>query len=216
MKKNVTFLLDPSNLWMEDSLRKYKFKLSNKYNFKITKKIKTVKFQDIVFPICYTKILSKNFLEINKLVLIIHPSKLPKNRGFAGTQQEVLKNKNKIFVTMIKAEEKLDNGPICLQDYFNLNGTELIDEIRKKQSNTYLRMIKFFLNKYPKVSFRKQRGKGNFISKRKPKDSELNINKSIKDQFNHLRIADNDLYPSFFYYRKNKYLLKISKDNKKN
>ena len=71
-------------------------------------------------------------MEINKLVLIIHPSKLPKNRGFAGTQQEVLKNKNKIFVTMIKAEEKLDNGPICLQDYFNLNGTELIDEIRKK------------------------------------------------------------------------------------
>lgn len=215
MKKNVTFLLDPSNLWMEDSLRQHKFKLSSKYNFKITKKAISVKSQDIVFPICYTKILSKNFLEINKLVLVIHPSKLPKNQGFAGTQTEILKNKNKIFVTMIKAEEKADNGPICLQDYFHLNGTELIDEIRKKQSNTYLRMINSFLNKYPKVSFRKQKGKGNFVSRRKPKDSVLNINKSIKDQFNNLRISDNDLYPSFFYYRKNKYLLKISKDNKK-
>ena len=61
----------------------------------------------------------------------------------------------------------------------------------------------------------KQKGKGNFVGRRKPKDSVLNINKSIKDQFNNLRISDNDLYPSFFYYRKNKYLLKISKDNKK-
>ena len=95
------------------------------------------------------------------------------------------------------------------------NQTKEINEIRKKQSSTYLRMINSFLNKYPKVSFRKQKGKGNFVSRRKPKDSVLNINKSIKDQFNNLRISDNDLYPSFFYYRKNKYLLKISKDNKK-
>ena len=117
---------------------------------------------------------------------------------------------------MIKADKKPDNGPICLQDYFNLNGTELIDEIRRKQATTYLRIIKKFLNKYPKVFFRKQRGKENFINRRKPKDSELNINKTIKHQFNNLRINDNELYPSFFYYKNNKYLLKIFKDNKKN
>lgn len=215
MKKNVTFLLDPANLWMEDVLKNYNFKQKNRYNFKITKNSKSVKNQDIVFPICYTRILPNNFLNINKLVLIVHPSKLPQNKGFAATQHEILKNKNKIFVTMIKAEKKPDNGPICLQDYFNLNGTELISEIRRKQSTTYLRIIKFFLNKYPKVSFRKQKGKENFIKRRTPKDSELNINKSIKDQFNHLRINDNDLYPSFFYYKKTKYLLKIFKDIKK-
>ena len=216
MKKKVTFLLDPTNLWMEGFLKKYNFKLKNKYNFKITKNLSSVKFQDIVFPICYTKILSKNFLKINNLVLIVHPSKLPKNKGFAATQHEILKNKNKIYVTMIKADKKPDNGPICLQDYFNLNGTELIDEIRRKQATTYLRIIKKFLNKYPKVFFRKQRGKENFINRRKPKDSELNINKTIKHQFNNLRINDNELYPSFFYYKNNKYLLKIFKDNKKN
>ena len=93
MKKKVTFLLDPTNLWMEGFLKKYNFNLKNKYNFKITKNLSSVKFQDIVFPICYTKILSKNFLKINNLVLIVHPSKLPKNKGFAATQHEILKNK---------------------------------------------------------------------------------------------------------------------------
>ena len=214
MKKKVTFLLDPANLWIEDALKKYNFKLKNKFNFKITKNLRSVKNQDIVFPICYTKILSENFLKINKLVLIVHPSKLPKNKGFAAVQHEILKNKYKIFVTMLKANKKPDNGPICLQDYFTLDGTELMNEIRKKQSTTYLRIIKNFLVKYPKISFKKQKGKGNFIKRRTPKDSKLNIYKSIKDQFNNLRISDNELYPSFFYYKKIKYLLKIFKEKK--
>ena len=214
MKKNVTFLLDPTNLWMEDALKNYNFK-KNRYNFKITKNSKSIKNQDIVFPICYTKILPNNFLNTNKLVLIVHPSKLPKNKGFAAIQHEILKNKNNISVTMIKAEKKPDSGPICLEDYFNLDGTELIGEIRRKQSTTYLRIINNFLNQYPKVSFRRQKSKENFLKRRTSKDSELNINKSIKDQFNHLRINDNDLYPSFFYYKKIKYLLKIFKDIKK-
>ncbi len=214
MKKKVTFLLDPANLWIEDALKKYNFELKNKFNFKITKNLRSVKNQDIVFPICYTKILSEKFLKINKLVLIVHPSKLPKNKGFAAVQHEILKNKYKIFVTMLKANKKPDNGPICLQDYFTLDGTELMNEIRKKQSTTYLRIIKNFLVKYPKISFKKQKGKGNFIKRRTPKDSKLNIYKSIKDQFNNLRISDNELYPSFFYYKKIKYLLKIFKEKK--
>ena len=46
-----------------------------------------------------------------------------------------------------------------------------------------------------------QIGKGNFNRRRYPKNSELDINKSIKSQFNHMRINDNELYPSFFKYK---------------
>ena len=101
---------------------------------------------------------------------------------------------------------------MCLHSHFNLKGTELINELRIKQGLAYLKIIKKFLKKYPKISFRKQSGKSNFIKKRNPKDSKLNINRSIKSQFNLLRINDNKLYPSFFYYKKNKYLLKIYKE----
>ena len=58
----------------------------------------------------------------------------------------------------------------------------------------------------------KQKGKGNFNGMRYPKDSELNINKTIKNQFNHLRINDNELYPSFFYFKGQKYIIKIFKE----
>ena len=64
------------------------------------------------------------------------------------------------------------------------------------------------------MKLKKQKGKGNFNKRRTKKDSEININKSIKSQFNHLRICDNDKYPAFFKYKNNKYLLKIFKEIK--
>ena len=44
------------------------------------------------------------------------------------------------------------------------------------------------------------------------KDSQLSINQTIKKQFNHLRINDNKLYPSFFHYKGQKYIVKIFKE----
>tara|TARA_Y100001970_G_C14067032_1_gene767245 strand:- start:446 stop:1093 length:648 start_codon:yes stop_codon:yes gene_type:complete len=215
MKKiKVTFLLDKNNLWFEKQLREFDFKLRNKCMFKISKNYKNIKNQDIVFPLSYTRILPDNFLKKNKLVLIAHPSKLPRDKGFAPVQYQILKNKKKIYISLIKAVNKVDAGPISIQNYFHLNGTELSDEIRKKQGMSFLKIIKDLLKKYPNISFKNQKGKGNFNRRRYPEDSRLNINKSIKEQFNHLRINDNQLYPSFFYYKKNKYILKIFKNRK--
>tara|TARA_B100000795_G_C22680666_1_gene391655 strand:- start:140 stop:853 length:714 start_codon:yes stop_codon:yes gene_type:complete len=211
-KIKVTFLLDNSNLWFEKPLKKYNFKLGDKYKFSISKNYKLVKKQDIVFPLSYTKILPEKFLDENKLVLIVHPSKLPKNKGFAPLQYQLLKNKKKIHISLIKAVNEVDAGPICLQDYFYMNGTELSDDIRKKQGVAFLGIIKKFLIKYPNISFKKQIGKSTFNKRRYPKDSELNINKTIKEQFNHLRINDNQTHPSFFVYKNTKYVIKIHKE----
>ncbi len=213
MKKyKVTFLLDKSNLWFEKQLKKHDFKLNNKYIFKISKNPKNIKNQNIVFPLSYTKILPEDFLQKNELILVAHPSKLPKDKGFAPLQYQILKNKNKVYMSLIKAAKEVDAGPIYLQNSFLLNGTELSDEIRNVQGIQFLNIIKKFLIKYPNIKPTKQTGKGNFNKRRYPKDSQLNINKTIKQQFNHLRINDNELYPSFFYYKDQKYIIKVFKE----
>ena len=210
MKKyKVTFLFDKTNLWFEKRLKNYNFKLDKKYTFKISKNYKKVKNQNIVFPIGYTRILPESFLKNNKLVLIAHPSKLPKDKGFAPMQYQILKNKKKIYMSLIKAVKEVDAGPIFAQMPFKLNGTELYNEIRSIQGSEILKIIKKFLIKYPKVKFKTQIGKSNFNKRRRTKDSKLNINKTIKQQFNHLRINDNQLYPSYFYMKGKKYFLKI-------
>lgn len=211
-KYKVTFLFDSSNLWFEKQLRNYNFRLNKKYVFKISKSQIKVKNQDIVFPISYTKILPESFLKKNKLVVIAHSSKLPKDKGFAPLQNQILRNKNKAYMTLIKAEKEVDTGPIYFQNSFMLDGTELNDEIRNIQGVQLLKIIKQFLVKFPKVKSTKQIGKGNFNRRMYPKDSELDINKTIKEQFNNMRINDNELYPSFFKYRGKKYILKIYKN----
>lgn len=51
-------------------------------------------------------------------------------------------------------------------------------------------------------------GKESFYPKRSPKDSELDINKSLNEQFNLLRIASNEDFPAFFYKDGKKFILK--------
>tara|TARA_B100000945_G_C20406219_1_gene610172 strand:+ start:1468 stop:2130 length:663 start_codon:yes stop_codon:yes gene_type:complete len=213
-KFKVTFLLDAQNSWIYKYIYNFKFNQKNKFIFKISKNYKKIKNQDIVFILNFTKILPEQFLKKNKLNLVIHQSNLPKDRGFAPVQNQILRNKNKIFASVIKASKKVDKGPICLKTYFNLNGTELYDEIRKKQGFSIIKIIKNILIKYPNLKFKKQTGKQNFNKKRNYKDSELNINQSIRKQFNHLRINCNEEFPSFFYFKKKKYILKIFMENK--
>ena len=212
-KYKVTFLLDKKNSWFQKYIESYNFKLK-KYNFTISQNPKTIKKQDIVFPLNYTKILSGNFLKKNKLTLIVHSSKLPEDKGFAPAQYQILKNKKKIYISLIEAAKKVDSGSIYLQDYFLLNGSELYDEIRYKQALAIIKITKKFLSRYPKVKKTTQNGKGNFNRKRYARNSELDISKSIKTQFNHMRINDNELFPSFFKYKNCKYILKIYKKNK--
>ncbi len=56
-----------------------------------------------------------------------------------------------------------------------------------------------------------KRNKGSYGRKRFPKDSKIDPEKSIADQFNILRVADPNRYPAFFEYLGNKYLIEIKK-----
>ena len=83
--------------------------------------------------------------------------------------------------------------------------------MRKIQSKKTFQLISKFLNSFPNFKRKKQIGKSNFLKKRYPKDSKLNIHKTIKENFNLLRINNNNQWPSFFEYRKSKYIIKIYK-----
>ena len=105
----------------------------------------------------------------------------------------------------------MDSGDIIYRDTFLLSGNELSEEIRKKQAIAQLKLIRKFLKNYPRFIAYKQKGISTFNKKRKPEDSELNINRNIRSQFNLLRICDNNFYPAFFRYKKNTYIIKLFK-----
>ena len=63
-------------------------------------------------------------------------------------------------------------------------------------------MIDNFLIYYPKFKLRAQKGKSSYNKRRLPEDSKLDINKSIKKQFNLLKIVDNESIQLFLIIKK--------------
>lgn len=165
---------------------------------------------DIVFILSYHKIIKQKYLEKNKHNIVVHASDLPRGKGWAPLFWQVLEDKNTIPFTMFEASSGVDNGDIYMQKDLTLTGYELNTELREKQAKHTIDMCLEFLNNYDKFKVPKpQSGDETFYTKRTSKDSKLDINKSIQEQFNLLRIVDNENYPAFFYKNGKKYILKI-------
>jgi methionyl-tRNA formyltransferase len=167
---------------------------------------------DIVFILSYHKIIPIEQLKNHKHNIVIHASALPQGKGWAPMFWQILEGKNEIPFTMFEAASGVDNGDIYMQDTLVLTGYELNDELRGKQADFIIDMCLKFINNYDVHKIpNKQSGEETFYPKRTAKDSELNINKSIKEQFNLLRIVSNDDYPAFFNIGGHKYIIKIEK-----
>ena len=95
----------------------------------------------------------------------------------------------------------------------SLDGSELYSEIRKKQAMITFELILRFLERYPNVNFEVQQGKPTFYRRRNPSDSQLDLDKTIRDQFNLLRICNNKDWPAYFEFHGVRYTIKIDKLN---
>ena len=165
---------------------------------------------DIVFMLSYHNIIPTSFLNNNRHNIVVHASELPKGKGWSPLFWQVLDGQNNIPFTMFEANSDLDSGDIYMVKHLRLTGLELHDEIRAKQAATTIEMCVEFVLHYDKYSKpKKQTGEGSIYARRSEKDSELNIDRTIRELFSLLRITSNSEYPAFFKMGDNKYVLTI-------
>jgi hypothetical protein len=86
-----------------------------------------------------------------------------------------------------------------LQHIIELEGTELVEEWRALQAKATVRLCLEWLDRYAVVSSEAsvQQGEGSHYIRRRPDDSKLDPNRSLAEQFNLLRVVDNQRYPAF-------------------
>ncbi len=208
----VTFLFDKTNNWIKEYIIDFDYPKKFPFNFNFKYSYKSISNQDIVFILGYTKVLPRSFIQKNKLNLVCHESDLPKGKGYSPVQWQILEGRKKIPIKLININENIDAGDILCSDHFILRGHELYSDIRKLQATATNKLINKFLLRYPKVRAIKQIGKSTYYRKRSKLDSELDVKKTIKDQFNLLRIVNNDKWPAYFRYKKRKYILKVTEE----
>lgn len=166
---------------------------------------------DILFILSYFMVMPQQYLERCKRSVVVHESDLPMGRGWTPLFWQILEGRNVIPIVLFEATKEIDAGDIWIKDYIVLSGDELSTEIRQKQAEKTIELCLNYLKNYKNLTPRSQKGKPTFYRRRTPKDSELDINRDIKEQFNLLRIVDNKEYPAFFFYKGHKYIIHISK-----
>jgi methionyl-tRNA formyltransferase len=179
------------------------------YDSKLIHNSREVENGDILFLLSCRSIFKD--LQLNKYNIVIHASDLPQGRGWSPMTWHILEGKNTITLSLFEAVDKVDAGVIYLKESVGFRGDELLPELQEILSQKIIEMAKKFVLNFDKIQGKEQTGTPTYYAKRTPIDSELDIHKTIDEQFNLLRVCDNEQYPAFFIKNGIKYILKIEK-----
>ncbi len=168
---------------------------------------------DIAFFLGCSRIVEESNLAKNRLNLVVHPSDLPRGRGFSPLAWQILEGCSDIPICLFEAVPDVDAGDVYLRSVIALDGTELNEEIKYKQGKKTLEMCLRFLDSYPQIKASPQTGTPTYYKRRSARDSEIDVDMSLRALFPLLRVVDNNRYPAYFFINGAKYVLHIEKDD---
>jgi methionyl-tRNA formyltransferase len=166
---------------------------------------------DVAFFLGCIRVAPEEILNRSKRILVCHASDLPKGRGFSPSSWAIIEGSNDITVCLLEAVKAVDAGPVVYREQMHLAGHELADEVRNIFGTMTMSLCTRFLNEMTPPPGEKQTGEPTFYPRRGPLDNRLDINKPLLEQFNLLRIVDNNLYPAYFEHLGHRYKLSIEK-----
>ena len=97
---------------------------------------------DLVIVVAYGQLISKNYLSLSKHGFInIHASLLPKWRGAAPIQRSIMNLDKETGVSIMKIVEKLDAGPVMIQEKINITSEMNAEDLSNKLSDLSSKLI---------------------------------------------------------------------------
>jgi hypothetical protein len=214
---SIVFISDEGS-WFNSYLKTLKLELLNSgHKIMHVHNESELKSADLCFYLSFSKIATKKSLEKFKHNLVVHSSNLPKGRGWSPLTWQILEGKKMITTSLFEADEDVDRGKIYLQKDLEFSGFELLDELRMMQGDLIIGMCSEFISTYPDVLLRAQvqEGEGSYYERRRPGDSELNPDMSIREQLDLIRVADNINYPAYVEIDQHHYEFWIKKKEEK-
>lgn len=168
---------------------------------------------DFCFCLSYGRIVSTATRARFRHTLVVHESDLPRGKGWSPLTWQILEGQQRIPVTLFEAAEQVDSGAIYSQRWLDFQGHELVDELRAEQAEATFNLCRWFVDEYPASAeqARPQSGQQTFYPRRRPEDSRLDPKQTIAEQFNLLRVVDNERYPAFFDYHGERYRIRVAK-----
>lgn len=193
-------------------LRRWIYKNKSDHSISLCRSKEDLVGGDILFLVSCSEILGVNETSKFKNSLVIHASDLPEGKGWSPHVWEILNGASNITVSLIEVGQKIDSGSIWKKVSVRIPKEALFDEINQLLFDTEIELMDFAVANLETVVPIPQADQNvTYWPKRVPSDSEIDINKSLREQFDLIRVCDVDRYPAFFYIRGQKFKLKLEK-----
>ena len=121
----------------------------------------------------------------------------------------LIDGENDMPICLLEAGEKVDSGAVVYRERLSFKGHELINELREHVGYKSLELCLRYLAETEVPVGEEQMGDATYFARRAPEDSRMDISLSIADQFNLLRVVDNDRYPAWFEHMGRRYRMRI-------
>ncbi len=171
------------------------------------------------FPYIFDK---KFFNKKNKIdILNLHGGPVPRYRGGSPLVWQRIEGKNKIGISIIKTNLKIDSGKLMGLKFFSIKKRDNIKNIYEKAEKLFCNLLikvikKYYLKKNIKINSKKL-FPSKYYYQRKPEDSLVRLSIMTSKNFFNFHKALVPLYePPFLYLGEKKiFLLKIKNSNLK-
>ncbi|MEM6309152.1 MAG: formyltransferase family protein [Pseudomonadota bacterium] len=168
---------------------------------------------DVLFLVSCSEILRDVVRDMYGHCIVLHASDLPQGRGWSPYIWAILDGAEKVCVSALNAEDRVDTGAIWAKRWFDVRPDDLFADINRKLFATEVRLMDDVLEKIAsdQTPVPQQDVDATYWPKRTPAESELDPDASLTESFDKLRVADPDRYPAFFRHRGSVYKLMIER-----
>lgn len=210
---NITVFCDSETHPINPYLIQWVGKHSALHDAALIRKKSEAKGGDLLLLVSCSEILTQQDRAAYAKTLVIHASDLPRGCGWSPHIWQILEGQTEIFVTLLEAEDKVDSGDIWHQLSCHVPRHALWDEINRRIFNAELKLMDFAVENFGTVIPRLQSRdvSPTYYRKRTPDQSELDVRKSLEEQFDLIRVADPDRFPSFFKIHGHTYKIRVEK-----
>ncbi len=171
---------------------------------------------DILISCGFSYILDQELIDKAKFAINSHPTLLPKYRGYRSGPYILMNDEKQSGVTVHFLTGEMDKGDIIAQRSFPVSKFDTTKSVYYKAveiegSVLYGALQSIIKGNYARVHQNESEAtEFNFI--RRPKDSMVDWNKSLKDLYNEIRACDPQDYPAYFMVEDQKVYIKLWRD----
>lgn len=170
---------------------------------------------DVLFLISCTEIVRPEDRSKYTHSLVIHGSDLPMGRGWSPVLWGVGLGQNHHVISLLNVADPFDTGEIWKKESIDFRGDELYDEINARLFECEASLMSWFVDNGLTAIPVPQTGESSYWPRRTDEQNCLDVNRTLAEQFDQMRVCDPHRFPAFFDFRGTRYYVRLEKDPSK-